>query len=97
MLYKVYRLYHKLSNTTIYVGKTYKELQDRLSQHRHNQSGYMMKNYVRCNGKLSFDIELLENDIPLLIIDERETHWINELKPMFNVSKTKIAKIKVQF
>jgi len=53
----------------------------------------MMRNYVKINGSNSFNIELVEYISPSDNIDERESHWINELNPMFNVAKTNKFKL----
>lgn len=89
----IYKLYHKRSNAILYIGKTTQPLESRLAQHRKNPCGYMMRNYVKINGSYSFNIELLEYISPLDNIDERETYWINELEPMFNVAKTNKFKL----
>ena len=92
----IYKLYHIKSNAILYVGKTTQTLDTRLARHRINPPGYMMKNYIKMNGSDSFNIELLEDITSLDNIDERETYWINELKPMFNVAKTHKFKLIVK-
>ena len=91
MLGRIYRLFHKKSGTTLYVGKTIKTLEERVSGHRKTPNG-RMKHYIFANGIYSFGIELLEDNIPESELDEKETEWIQMLSPPYNVAKTDSVK-----
>lgn len=87
---KIYKLIHKVSDTTLYVGKTMRELDKRLKQHKNTPCG-LMKHYIFCNGSDNLDIVWLE-DVDEHTIDERESYWIKTLDPPYNTSKTSKAK-----
>lgn len=79
-----------MSDTTLYVGKTMKELDQRLYQHKKTPSG-LMKHYIFCNGPDNLDIVCLEY-VDENQIDERETFWIKTLDPPYNKCKTSKSK-----
>lgn len=84
---------YKITNTTngdFYVGKTIKELNVRLRNHRstaNSGSKYHLHNAMRHYGFVNFKIELIEEVVTKELLDEREIFWIENLKPKYNSHK----------
>jgi len=84
---KVYKLVNNV-NGDFYVGKTTQSLNKRLSNHRNTAnhgSTYYLHNAMRYYGYNNFTIELLEETTNEQELNEREIHWISELKPTYNM------------
>lgn len=67
-------------NDKVYIGQTLMSLEERLKQHiNHSKSKNHYKLYQAMDeiGKDKFYIELLEDDVPINKLDEREIYWIN--------------------
>ena len=84
---KIYQLVNKNNGALLYVGKTIRTLEQRIQCHMCKPNGLMV-NYIFANGKDSFDIELIEDNIADSELDDRESYWIGFLDPPFNKAKT---------
>ena len=82
---RIYRLFYK-DDTKFYIGSTTKNIKSRLGEHRHSSNTWTTPIYkfMRENGKENFEIECLEDMVPVDQLIVRENHWISELKPTLN-------------
>jgi len=83
---RIYKLFYRLDATQFYVGSTRKTTHKRLHDHRSasNDGKTPLYRFVRQNGKDNFEIECLEDNIPIEQLITRENHWIAEIKPTLN-------------
>jgi len=83
---RIYRLIYKLDDTKFYIGSTKKTIKKRLGDHRSasNTGTTPFYTFMREQGKENFDIECIEDNIPINQLIVRENHWIQHLKPTLN-------------
>ena len=83
---RIYKLFYSLDDTQFYIGSTRKEILKRLADHRSasNNGSTPVYTLMREHGRENFDIECVEDDIPIGKLIIRENYWINELKPPLN-------------
>lgn len=85
----IYKITNKL-NGEFYVGKTTKELNHRMRNHRatmNHGSKLHIHNAMRLYGAENFEIELIESVSDHSTLNEREIFWIEKLKPHYNTHK----------
>ena len=83
---RIYKLFFKNDISIFYIGSTKKTISKRLGDHRSasNEGTTPFYTFMRENGKDNFDIECVEDNIPIDQLIVRENHWISELKPTLN-------------
>lgn len=83
---KVYRILFTKDKTKFYIGSTTKNIKCRLGEHRYASDKGMTPFYkfMKENGKENFDIDCLEDGIPIEQLIVRENYWISELNPSLN-------------
>lgn len=83
---RIYRINYKDDEKFFYIGSTKKQLNDRLSAHRSASINGMTPFYkfMREKGKENFNIEYIEDNVPIDKLILRENYWINEIKPTLN-------------
>ena len=69
-------LWTNLVNGKKYVGQT-SCFASRMSQYRSGRFNDRMKKDIDLYGVDSFDIDILEKDVPHCMLDEREQYWID--------------------
>jgi len=86
---RIYRLYYKTDPSKCYIGSTRKTIHKRLGDHRSmsNAGTTPIYRFMRENGKDNFDIECLEDAIPIDQLIVRENYWIAEHNPPLNKNK----------
>lgn len=88
----IYKITNRLNNKS-YVGKTTKpSINDRWISHLYDAKRYKTKLYNAINkyGPENFIIEVVEvvpDDCPIVLLNEREIYWIKELQPEYNMTK----------
>lgn len=95
-IFSVYKI-TCLDNNKIYVGQTYKSLQERLADHFScARTGVDTKFYraIRKHGEDKFKIELIEECESQELLDEREFFWIQKLDAVKCGYNTKNSKGK---
>ena len=79
-----------LINGKTYIGKTTKTVQERFDRHVYISSYNKKKTYLQKAlnkyGRESFTVEILE-EVVNDNLNEREKHWISELKPHYNLTE----------
>ena len=84
----IYKFTNRINNK-IYVGQTTCKLQDRVNKHL--QDSYSDEFYfhraLKKYGIDNFNIDILEDFIPLSILDEREIYWIKTLDAYYTSGK----------
>lgn len=83
---RIYCVKYKDEEKYFYIGSTQKEINDRLSAHKSAsiKGTTPFYNFMRENGRENFDIECIEDNIPVNQLIIRENYWIKELKPTLN-------------
>lgn len=83
---RVYCVYFTEDRTKTYIGSTTKDVKDRLSDHRSasNNGTTPFYNFMREHGSGNFEIECLEDSIPVEQLIIQENHWINKSNPTLN-------------
>lgn len=83
---RVYQILYSIDNSQSYVGSTIKNIESRLSDHKSAslQGTTRLYQFMRENGRDNFQIHLIEDNIPVEQLIERENHWIAQLKPTLN-------------
>lgn len=84
----IYKFTNKINNK-IYIGQTTCRLQDRINKHLQDSNKddlYFHRALVKY-GIDSFDIEVLEDQIPLCSLDEREVYWIKACDAYYTSGK----------
>ena len=86
---RIYRITYNEDETIFYIGSTTKIIENRLSEHRStsNNGATPLYKFMREKGRDNFDIECLEDDIPIEQLIVSENHWITELDPVLNKNK----------
>ena len=83
---RIYRITNRLTGD-FYIGQTYQEIARRWSNHQadvRRGSSTHFHRAIRKYGAENFSVELVEEtDAP----NEREQHWIAELKPHYNMDE----------
>jgi hypothetical protein len=82
----IYKLVYIPDESLFYIGSTVKPIWERLSDHRAAALNGTTPLYtcMRENGRDNFDIQTVEDDVPISDLISRENHWIHELKPTLN-------------
>lgn len=86
-MYTVYRISCSITGES-YVGKA-KNYKQRMTAHRYNlksgfHSNHLLQDAYNTHGKDSFKYEILEQDITLEMINEREVFWVKYYNSYFN-------------
>ena len=83
---KIYCVSFTKDNTKFYIGSTIKNINSRLGEHRHASTKWTTPFYtfMKEQGKENFEIECLEDAIPIDQLITRENYWISELNPPLN-------------
>jgi group I intron endonuclease len=83
---RIYKLVYSIDPTQFYIGSTRKKIHKRLGDHRSmaNNGTTPLYKFMKEKGKDNFDIECLEDNIPIDQLITRENYWINERKPSLN-------------
>lgn len=75
-------------NDKVYIGQTTTTLRTRFTQHFKNSTvksrHYKLYNAIKKYGKDNFYIELLENNIPINLLDQKEIEYIEKYDSFFN-------------
>ena len=76
----IYKITNKYTGTS-YIGKTIRTIEVRLQEHhrdcqKYENSNIPLYNAIQKYGWDSFDIEIIEKDIPDILIDEKEQFYI---------------------
>ena len=82
---KIYRINY-IDKNMFYIGSTISDLTFRLTQHKSasiNSTTPLYK-FMREHDRDNFDINCIEDHIPIDQLIIRENYWINELKPPLN-------------
>lgn len=81
----IYKIENKV-NGKIYIGKTQKSIEERFNKHKYNHINGQTHLYraMRKHSIDQFDITLIEECLDDL--NEREKHWINILRPEYNMT-----------
>lgn len=76
-LYQVYLITNQINNKK-YVGQVIKKrgYKKRFLQHLQNKKVTLLTSAIKCYGKEAFHVELLEDNVPETLIDEREIYYI---------------------
>ena len=83
---KIYRINYEEDEKSFYIGSTEIDLKIRLIQHKSAsiKGTTPFYTFMREKGREKFNIECIENNIPIDKLIVRENYWINELKPTLN-------------
>jgi group I intron endonuclease len=83
---RIYKITYKIDNTQFYIGSTDNKLNIRLSQHKSaaTKGKTPVYRFMRDHGKENFEIECVEDDIPVDQLIIRENYWIAQLNPPLN-------------
>ena len=75
---KIYKVTNKI-NGKCYIGQTVKAVEKRYKRHivDSKKDNYCFHRALRKYGIENFEIEIIEDNIPLLNLDEREIYWIS--------------------
>lgn len=84
----IYKIINKVNNK-FYIGKSVNSAQIRFSQHIHaaiksKKSNNRFYNAIRKYGKDNFYFEILEQNIPSELLNDKEKLWISKLNPHYN-------------
>ena len=66
----------------MYIGQTIGKLNRRLSRHATESGCVAMKRAMDKYGRENMKYDVIEENIPLEQLDDRETYWINELNTL---------------
>jgi|DEB0MinimDraft_6_1074348.scaffolds.fasta_scaffold31477_2 group I intron endonuclease len=86
----IYKITNEI-NGNFYIGKTTKTIEERFRNHLY-ESSYKRSNTplykaIRKYGKNNFTIKIVECEVPVLELDDREKYWIEKLQPHYNLTK----------
>lgn len=78
----IYKLNFKSGDT--YIGQTSQPVEARINQHRHTRGKGCPLLFTAWQYQEYVGYDILEDNIPLDLLDAREQYWIEELKPTLN-------------
>lgn len=78
---KIYKIANDI-NDKIYVGQTTKSIDERIKRHLNDKRGYALHNAIKKYGWEHFSVEVLEDNIPLENLNEREVYWTEKLNAL---------------
>jgi len=83
---RIYCIFYTEDKTKNYIGSTTKNVNGRLGDHKSasNDGTTPFYKFMREHGKENFEIECLEDGIPVDQLIIREDHWIKERNPTLN-------------
>ena len=87
----IYQLTNTI-NSHIYIGQA-QNIFTRLNEHRRNRNGTLiyrdcpLYRAIKKYGWDKFEISVIEKVDDILMLNEREVFWINELKPKYNIKE----------
>jgi len=75
---------YKISSPSgkVYVGQTIQDFNERINKHKRESSGCTAVKNAIDKYKDQMKYEIIEENIPLEQLDEREIHWIKELNSL---------------
>lgn len=85
----IYKITNRITGES-YIGKTSKSIEERLRVHfytSNQDSQTHLHRAIRKYGIDHFTTDLLESQIPVENIDDREIFWIDKLQPEYNMTK----------
>ena len=79
----IYKIANNI-NEKIYIGRTKRLLEVRIKEHKRNSKykKYPIYRAIRKYGWDSFIVEVLEDNIPLENLNERELYWTNKFNAL---------------
>ena len=83
---KIYIIRNRI-NDKVYVGQTTRTLQSRFAEHMNPQTkshGDKLHNAIFRHGAENFYVEILQDNIPEDMLDDRERYWIAEYNSFLN-------------
>ena len=83
----IYKYTNKINNK-IYIGQTRTKLETRHYKHLTQlEDGTYFHRALKKYGEDNFDLEIIEDNIPLEKLDEREIYWIKYFDSYFTAGK----------
>lgn len=75
----IYKVTNKFNNK-VYIGQTVQSIKNRWRGHCCKKGCTSLHNAIIKYGKDNFNIEPIESEVPVALLDERETYWIKFYK-----------------